>query len=80
MCIRDRTYTFPGDGDGQVTRILSDLRATGYDGLVSIEPHMAVVFHDTGAGDTADPEEKARLQYENYVEYGRRMEVLMSGL
>jgi sugar phosphate isomerase/epimerase len=61
------TYTFPGEGHAQVRRVLKDLLAAGYSGGVSIEPHMAVVFHD--ATVTAP----AERQYANYVEYGRRL-------
>jgi sugar phosphate isomerase/epimerase len=60
-------YKFPGEGDGRVRKILQDLLARGYDGGISIEPHMAVVFHDKSV--KASPE----AQYENYVEYGRRL-------
>ncbi|MDB6017288.1 MAG: Xylose isomerase [Pedosphaera sp.] len=64
-------YKFPGEGDGQVRKILKDLFMNGYDGGISIEPHMAVVFHDKSV--TASPE----AQYDNYVEYGRRMEKMI---
>src|SRR5882724_2830967 len=60
-------YKFPGEGDGQVRRILKDLLATGYDGGIAIEPHMAVVFHD--ASVKSPPE----AQYRNYVDYGLRL-------
>ncbi|HIG30048.1 MAG TPA: sugar phosphate isomerase/epimerase [Verrucomicrobiales bacterium] len=63
----DATYTYPGEGDAKVRRVLKDLISNGYDGGISIEPHMAVIFHDTTV--EADPRE----QYDNYVEYGRRM-------
>jgi sugar phosphate isomerase/epimerase len=59
-------YTWPGDGDGDLRRIVSDLAATGYDGGFSMEPHMTAVFHAPGA---ATPEDST---YANYVEYGRR--------
>ena len=64
---KDADYKFPGEGDGQVRKILTDLFAHGYDGGISIEPHMAVVFHDQTV--KASPE----AQYNNYIEYGRRM-------
>jgi sugar phosphate isomerase/epimerase len=64
---KNADYTFPGEGHGQVRRILKDLFARGYDGGISIEPHMAVVFHDKNV--KAAPE----AQYNNYVEYGRRL-------
>ncbi len=59
-------YTFPGEGRGDVKRIVKDLLDSGYEGGISMEPHMTVVFHDDGvkAGD----EER----YKNYVEYGQR--------
>ena len=59
-------YTFPGEGDADVPRIIKDLLDSGYDGGISMEPHLAVVFHD--ASVTADEE----IKYANYVEYGRR--------
>jgi sugar phosphate isomerase/epimerase len=64
--------TFPGEGDGDVRRIVADLLKNGYDGGFSIEPHMAVVFHDPTV--KADP----KVQFDNYVEYGRRMEKLIA--
>jgi len=63
----DAVYKFPGEGDGQVRRILKDLFAHGYDAGISIEPHMAVVFHDKKV--QSSPE----AQYQNYIEYGRRL-------
>lgn len=68
------TYTFAGDGQGDVKRILKDMLARGYDGGISIEPHLSVVFHDESVKDEA----KARRA--NYVEYGRRLEKLIAGL
>ena len=59
-------WTFPGEGDGDVYRIVKDLLKTGYNGGFSIEPHMTVVFHENKKS------EKEKLQYENYIEYGKR--------
>jgi sugar phosphate isomerase/epimerase len=59
-------YTFPGEGDGDVRRIVRDLLHTGYDGGFSIEPHLAVVYHDASAQSVDE------IRYQNYVEYGRR--------
>ena len=39
-------FTWPGEGHGDVRRIVADLLATGYDGGFSIEPHLKVVFHE----------------------------------
>lgn len=60
-------FTFPGEGKGDVRRIVEDLIKRGYDGGISIEPHLAVVFHDSSVTS------KAEVMYSNYVEYGRRM-------
>jgi sugar phosphate isomerase/epimerase len=70
------TFTMPGEGQGDVARILADLSESGYAGFISIEPHVATVFHDTTKSDD-DPQEKARQQFESYVEYGRKLTLLM---
>ena len=73
--LRNETvYTYPGEGAGQVRRILKDLLDRGYDAGISIEPHLAVVFHD--AAVTAS----AQAQFDTYVEYGRRLMRLLAGL
>ncbi|PIE32416.1 hypothetical protein CSA56_15515 [candidate division KSB3 bacterium] len=59
-------YTFPGEGDGNVEKIVKDLLKNGYDGGFSMEPHMALVFHDESV--TSQDE----VKYRNYVEYGQR--------
>ncbi len=59
-------YTYPGEGDGNVKRILDDLLASGYDGGISIEPHLATVFHADDAFDSVKCEE-------TYTEYGQRI-------
>ena len=68
----DADYTWPGEGDGRVRDILHDALARGYDGGISIEPHMVVVFHDANAGAANEQAQRA-----NYVEYGRRLEQLV---
>jgi sugar phosphate isomerase/epimerase len=70
----EATYTFPGEGQAKVREILADAFIRGYDAGISIEPHMAVVFHD--ASVTADPQ----AQYNNYVEYGRKMMALIDDI
>ncbi len=67
-------FIWPGDGEGDVKLILSDLLASGYDGGISIEPHMALVFHDA----SVKPTEQA--MYDNYVEYGRRMMAMIADI
>ncbi len=66
------TYTMPGDGQGDVRMILEDLKSSGYDGGISIEPHLAAVFHDPSAVNSASDK-----SYELYLEYGRRLMALL---
>lgn len=61
-------FTFPGEGAGDVVRIVADLLRRGYDGGISIEPHVANVFHDKNPETT-----KEEIAYSSYIEYGRRM-------
>jgi sugar phosphate isomerase/epimerase len=67
----EKVMCYPGEGKCQVREVVKDLVATGYDGFVSIEPHMKGQVHlgdDTGGAAGA---------YETYVEYGRRMAAIM---
>jgi len=70
---QEAVYTWPGEGHGQVRAVLKDLLAGDYAGGISLEPHMAAVFHDPTV--KAAP---AEAQYANYVEYGRRLEALVA--
>ena len=65
-------FTFAGEGHGRVRDIVKDLLLSGYDGGFSIEPHMQVIYHDKSVKSTD------QLRYENYIEYGRRFEKLVS--
>ncbi|MDH7504261.1 MAG: sugar phosphate isomerase/epimerase [Verrucomicrobiota bacterium] len=69
----EAVYTWPGQGHGKVREILADLIKSGYNGGISIEPHIAAVFHDPSA-KSVPPE----AQYASYVEYGRRLQKLIS--
>lgn len=70
----EEVYCWPGEGKGDVRRILADLESRGYDGGLSIEPHMAVVYHDS----SVQAPEESRMA--NYVEYGKRLEAILSEL
>ncbi len=71
----DADYNWPGEGTGRVRDILKDAFARGYDAGISIEPHMVVVFHDANSKTSNDDATR-----ENYVEYGRRLEKMISGI
>lgn len=60
-------HTFPGEGNGDVKRVLTDLLGRGYDGGISIEPHIAAVFHDP---TITSAEGRMRT---SYIEYGQRV-------
>jgi sugar phosphate isomerase/epimerase len=72
---KDAEYNWPGDGEGRVRDILQDAKNRGYQGALSIEPHMVVVFHDQQSKDAS--EEK---MLKNYIEYGRVLEQLLADL
>lgn len=62
-------YVYPDDprSVSMVAETLTDLFASGYDGGVSIEPHLAAVIH-TGSRSASDEKLKS-----TYLEYGRRL-------
>ena len=70
------TYKYAGEGNGDIPWIVTDLLKRGYDGGFSMEPHIAVVFHEKG--DNSDPEALARRMYDSYIDYGRRFEKLLA--
>jgi len=66
---------FPDEGDEGTRQILTELIASGYDGYLSIEPHMVAMIH-LGKSADEDPE----LAYNLYVEFGQRLMRLMEEL
>lgn len=60
------------DEDPVQARIFADLKKRGYDGWLSIEPHMAAAVH--AGQDVQDPKKNAAI----YVEYGRRLMKMVS--
>lgn len=64
-------YVFPGQGPCRVEEILRDCAASGYGGYLSIEPHMAAVFHNASVKSSLE------ARRENYLEYGRRLEAML---
>jgi sugar phosphate isomerase/epimerase len=71
----DADYSWPGEGQGRVADILRDALRRGYDGGISIEPHMVVVFHDAGTRSASDDASRV-----NFIQYGKRLEALIAGL
>ena len=73
------TFTMPGEGDGKVKEILADLKKTNYEGFISIEPHIASVFHEEDKEDL-DQETKEKNQLDTYIEYGKKLEEIISNI
>lgn len=63
-------YTFPGEGEGHVPEILGLIKKYDMDIPVSIEPHVAVVFHDPSV-TTSSAE-----RWDNFIDYGKRLAVM----
>jgi sugar phosphate isomerase/epimerase len=68
---KDADYNWPGEGQGYVKQVLKDAWQRGYRAGLSIEPHLAVVFHD------ANSKSNDEAAYSSFVEYGRRLEKLV---
>jgi len=63
--------TYPGEGDARVKEVMAELKKDGYDGFISIEPHLASVVHE---GKVGDPE----ITYKTYITYGKKLMALSS--
>lgn len=61
---------YPGDGKARVKEILTELKNSGYNGFVSIEPHLASIVHE---GKVGDPE----ITYTTYITYGKKLMALV---
>lgn len=70
----DVEWTYPGEGAAEIPKIIKDLIKNKYDGGFSMEPHMAVVFHDPSIKSS----DQAR--YDNFIEYGKRFMKLVNGI
>ncbi|HAR67554.1 MAG TPA: xylose isomerase [Lentisphaeria bacterium] len=64
-------HCWAGDGSGCVRQVVTDLLRNGYDGGISMEPHMGTVFHDPSVTS------EATKRQSTYIEYGRRFMTLM---
>lgn len=65
-------YRYVGEGDAMVYETLKDfLSTTDYDGVISIEPHVAKLVH---RADIVPNEEQ---MFESYLEYGRKFIALV---
>jgi len=60
-------FTLPGEGNGDVVRIIEDVVASGWTGFLSIEPHMEIVHHEGDAVSSDD------AKAATYIRYGKRL-------
>ncbi|MDX9827028.1 MAG: sugar phosphate isomerase/epimerase family protein [Spirochaetia bacterium] len=70
----EEIYVYPGEGPSRVADVLADCLASGYSGWLTIEPHMAVVFHDASVQSPAERRKAV------FIEYGRRVEAMLEDL
>lgn len=68
--LNDGGYTMPGEGDCDVEALIADLLKQGYQGLFSIEPHIAMVIHEST--------DAAANQGEVYQRYGQMANQLVA--
>jgi len=66
-------YTYPGEGQSMVRRILGSLLDLGYGGAFSIEPHITAQIH---LGTSSSGREAEEI----YLEYGRRTNTMLEEL
>lgn len=72
----DPAFTYCGEGDGNIQEILRRvIKEDGYDGVISIEPHVAAIVHK--ASENKNSEE---LMYSSYLEYGRKLEKILAAI
>ncbi len=65
-------YTYPGEGQSHVKKIITELQQSNYTGFIAIEPHVATVFHAK-----ADKVNWNQC-YQSYVKYGKDLENLIN--
>jgi len=71
-----KVHVFPGEGEGDVKRILADLFGRGYDGGISIEPHVKPEQYVRRPMPFPNETERFNM----YVDYGRAAMALVESL
>ena len=70
----DAHHTWPDAGESYIVETLRDQLQNGYNGFISIEPHLESVIHERK--DISDED----VAYQTYVEYGQRLMKLIVNL
>jgi sugar phosphate isomerase/epimerase len=68
-------FTYCDEGDGDVKKIMKDLIDSGYNGGISIEPHLIHVFHEKDGSNASEATMTAA-----YIKYGRKMQAMIEEL
>lgn len=73
---KDPQFTYCGEGDGNLPEILRRvIKEDGYDGVISIEPHVAAIVHKG-----SDVSKGGEVMYNSYLEYGRKLEKILAAI
>ncbi len=71
----NQEFKYVGQGQAMVPEILKTvLKEDGYDGVISIEPHVSQIVHESGSKPSAEE------MYESYIKYGTMLEDIIKGL
>ncbi len=63
-------FTYCGEGDAMIANLLAIIiLEDGYDGFISIEPHIAAIVHKAAASTSVTEEQKTN----SYIAYGKRL-------
>ena len=70
---RSKDYAYCGEGDAMLEVILDKIiNKDGYDGVISIEPHVAAIVHLPGAEVSEDE------KFRSYIKYGNKFIELLT--
>lgn len=72
-----QVFTYPNIGNGYVKDIVFDLLKSGYEGGISIEPHVQTVFHDVNEDKSVNKDE---AKYQAYFHYGTIMNQMIEAI
>jgi len=73
---RSKNYSYCGEGDAMLKEILTViLNEDKYDGIISIEPHVAAIVH---LADTAEPSQDEK--FFSYIKYGEMLKKLITDI
>jgi sugar phosphate isomerase/epimerase len=66
-------FRYCGEGDAMVPEILKKvIKEDGYDGVISIEPHVAAIVHSGEGKEKTDEELK-----QSYITYGKKLHAIL---